>query len=55
MKYSPSQLAAMVEAVDIDNLQLEMGMYGATKEEIRTSSECYNDIQEMFPKCYSID
>ena len=55
MKYSPSQLAAMVDAVDLDNLQYEMGVYGATKEELRTSSECYHDIREMMPKVYNID
>lgn len=47
MKYSPSQLAAMALAVDLDNLQYEMGVNGATKEEIRTSSECHHDIHEM--------
>lgn len=47
MKYSPSQLAAMVIDVDIDNLQDEMKLHGATKEEIRTSSECHHDIWEM--------
>ena len=47
MKYSPSQLVAMVTAVDLDNLQYEMGANGATKEEIRMSSECHHDIHEM--------
>lgn len=47
MKYSPSQLATMALAVDLDNLQYEMGVNGATKEEIRTSSECHHDIHEM--------
>lgn len=47
MKYSPSQLAAMALAVDLDNLQYEMGVNGATNEEIRTSSECHHDIHEM--------
>lgn len=47
MKYSPSQLAAMALAVDIDILQCEMGVNGATKEEIMASSECHHDIHEM--------
>ena len=51
IKYSPSQLAAMIFAVDLDNLQYEMGENGATKEEIRTSSDCYHDIQSMFEMC----
>ena len=51
MKYSPSQLVAMVTAVDLDNLQCEMGTNGATKEEIRTSSECHHDILEMMRMC----
>lgn len=51
MKYSPSQLVAMVAAVDLDILQDEMGTNGATKEEIRTSSECHHDILEMMRMC----
>ena len=51
IKYSPSQLAAMATAVDLDNLQLEMGLRGATREEIRTSSELHHDIWEMMRMC----
>lgn len=47
IKYSPSQLVEMVMAVDLDNLQLEMIDQRATKDELRASSECYNDIHEM--------
>lgn len=47
LKYSPSQLAAMVMAVDIDNLQYEMEVNGATRDEIRTTSECHHDIHQM--------
>ena len=47
IKYSPSQLAAMVTAVDLDNLQYEMAEHGATEEELRTSSECHHDIWEL--------
>lgn len=51
MKYSPSQLVAMVTAVDLDNLQYEMETRGATKEELRASSECHHDISEMMRMC----
>ena len=51
MKYSPSQLVAMVTAVDLDNLQYEMETNGATREELITSSECHHDIQEMMRMC----
>lgn len=51
IKYSPSQLVAMVTAVDLDNLQYEMETRGATKEELRTSSECHHDIWEMMRMC----
>lgn len=51
MKYSPSQLAAMVASVDLDNLQCEMGANGATEEEIRTSSEYHHHIHEMMRMC----
>lgn len=51
MKYSPSQLAAMVAAVDLDNLQYEMDVNGATEEEIRTSSEYHHDIHKMMRMC----
>ena len=51
VKYSPSQLVAMVTAVDLDNLQYEMETRGATEEEIRTSSECHHDIWEMMRMC----
>ena len=47
MKYSPSQLASMALAVDLDNLQYDMGVNGATEEELRTSSECHHDIHEI--------
>lgn len=40
IKYSPSQLVAMVTAVDLDNLQYEMVKNGATADEFRASSEC---------------
>ena len=51
IKYSPSQLVAMVTAVDLDNLQYEMETRGATKEDIRMSSECHHDIWEMIRMC----
>ena len=51
MKYSPSQLAAMATAIDLDNLQYEMGVNGATGEEFRISSECHHDIWEMMREC----
>ena len=51
MKYSPSQLVAMVDAVDLDNLQYEMAERGATCEELRVSSECYHDFREMMKMC----
>lgn len=47
MKYSPSQLAVMLKAIDVNYLQDDMRIYGATKEEIRASSECYHDIQTV--------
>ena len=47
IKYSPSQLYAMVSNVDLDNLQYEMEVNGATKEELRASSECHHDINEL--------
>ena len=51
MKYSPSQLVAMVTAVDLDNLQYEMETNGATREELMASSECHHDIHEMMRMC----
>lgn len=51
MKYSPSQLVAMVTAVDLDNLQYDMVTNGATREELRASSECHHDIWEMMRTC----
>lgn len=51
MKYSPSQLVAMVTAVDLDNLQYEMATNGATRDELRASSECHHDIHEMMRMC----
>ena len=51
IKYSPSQLVAMVNVVDLDNLQYEMGANGATREELRASSECHHDIHEMMRMC----
>lgn len=51
IKYSPSQLVAMVTAVDIDNLQTEMQERGATEEELLESSECHHDIWEMMRMC----
>ena len=51
MKYSPSQLVAMVTAVDLDNLQYEMEANGATREELMASSECYHDIHGMMRIC----
>ena len=51
MKYSPSQLVAMVTAVDLDNLQYEMETNGATKEELMASSECHHDICVMMRMC----
>lgn len=47
IKYSPSQLFAMISEVDIDNLQYEMEVNGATRDEIRTASECHHDINEL--------
>ena len=47
IKYSPSQLFAMITDVDLDNLQYEMELNGATKDEIRTASECHHDIHEL--------
>lgn len=47
IKYSPSQLFSMISNVDLDNLQYEMERYGATRDEIRTASECHHDIQEL--------
>lgn len=51
IKYSPSQLAAMVAAVDLDNLQYEMEANGATRDEVRATSECHNDFHEMLRMC----
>ena len=51
MKYSPSQFIAMVTAVDLDNLQYEMEMNGATREELRASSECHHDIWQLMRMC----
>lgn len=51
MKYSPSQLVAMVTAVDLDILQYEMETNGATREELMASSECHHDIQVMMQMC----
>jgi hypothetical protein len=51
IKYSPSQLVAMVTAVDLDNLQYEMQTNGATREELWASSECHHDIHEMMRMC----
>lgn len=51
IKYSPSQLVAMATAVDLDNLQYEMAERGATKEELRASSEYHHDIWEMMRMC----
>lgn len=51
MKYSPSQLVAMVTAVDLDNLQYEMGERGATRDELIASSEYHHDIHEMMRMC----
>ena len=47
IKYSPSQLFSMISDIDLDNLQYEMGMNGATRDEIRSASECHHDIQEL--------
>lgn len=47
IKYSPSQLASMVFAIDLDNLQYDMECNGATEYEICTSSECHHDIHEL--------
>jgi hypothetical protein len=47
IKYSPSQLTAMIFAIDLDNLQYEMEHNGATEDELRASSECHHDIHEL--------
>ena len=47
IKYSPSQLFSMITDVDLDNLQYEMEMNGATRDEIRAASEYHHDIHEL--------
>lgn len=50
LKYSQLELSFMIAAVNISSLQYDMERNGATRDEIRTASECHHDIHEWFRK-----
>lgn len=46
-KYSRKQLIKMLKAVKINDLQEDMVKNGATNDELRTSSELWNDFKAL--------
>lgn len=47
-KYSFEQLKTIISNLDIDKLQNDMIIHGATKEELQVSAETFNDVMDYF-------